>query len=56
MFGKALYEGILLPVPFAHFFVARLQVRAAGLGPRQRQAAVTARSRSKGRREPRPWH
>eukprot|EP00198_Chlamydomonas_reinhardtii_P008168 XP_001697505.1 ubiquitin-protein ligase [Chlamydomonas reinhardtii] len=27
MFGKALYEGILLPVPFAHFFVARLQGR-----------------------------
>ncbi|GFR45588.1 hypothetical protein Agub_g6983 [Astrephomene gubernaculifera] len=28
MFGKALYEGILLPVPFAHFFIARLQGRA----------------------------
>ncbi|PNH11212.1 E3 ubiquitin-protein ligase [Tetrabaena socialis] len=27
MFGKALYEGILLPVPFAHFFVSRLQGR-----------------------------
>ncbi len=32
MFGKALYEGILLPVPFAHFFVARLQVRGRGCG------------------------
>ncbi|EFJ40292.1 hypothetical protein VOLCADRAFT_99935 [Volvox carteri f. nagariensis] len=29
MFGKALYEGILLPVPLAHFFISRLQLLTA---------------------------
>ena len=29
LLGKALFEGILLDVPLAHFFVARLQVDVA---------------------------
>lgn len=55
MFGKALYEGILLPVPLAPFFVSSLQGRSAhvddlaALDPQLHKNIVMVSSRRGGR-------